>query len=217
MQKMKKILLAVSIITMLSAQTVSAQENMVEENKMKGQGSIQVVLSDEELSAKKEGVEFQCVKVADIINGEYLFYEELPIGLKNVTKENLTAKEQDQIVHVLAEKKYASDIRQTDNNGEILFDDLDVGLYLLKAKDSKTYGTISPSLVAIPTWDETEKEMEYHVKVIPKYTKEVLQNSQSVKTGDFEDVTDYAIMVWISLICIMGICVLRRRKFYGRK
>lgn len=174
-------------------------------------------MSDEELSAKKEGVEFQCVKVADIINGEYLFYEELPIGLKNVTKENLTAKEQDQIVHVLAEKKYASDIRQTDNNGEILFDDLDVGLYLLKAKDSKTYGTISPSLVAIPTWDETEKEMEYHVKVIPKYTKEVLQNSQSVKTGDSEDVTDHAIMVWISLICIMGICVLRRRKFYGRK
>lgn len=214
MQKVRKVLLAVSILIILSVQTVSAQEDIAGRDNMIGQGSIQIILSDEGTGIKKEGIEFQCVKVADIVEGEYIFYEEISCNIKSGTNEMMTAKEQEQMASALAEKTYDSDIKQTDSKGEILFDDLGVGLYLLKAKDSKAYGTISPSLVAVPTWNEIEKEMEYDVKVIPKYTKEI---SQSVKTGDSENVAGYAAVAWIALLCMLCIGVIRRRKFYGRK
>lgn len=166
-------------------------------------------MPDEGTGVKKEGIEFQCVKVADIVEGEYIFYEEISCGIKGGTNEMMTAKEQEQMASALAEKTYDSDIKQTDSKGEVLFDDLGVGVYLLKAKDSKAYGRISPSLVAVPTWNEIEKEMEYDVKVIPKYTKEI---SQSVKTGDSEDVAGYAAAAWMALLCMLCIGAIRRRK-----
>lgn len=152
--------------------------------------------------------------MADIIDGEYLFWEEVSFDLKNGTKEMLTAAEQERIAELLAEKEYDSNVERTDSNGEILFRDLNVGLYLLKAKDAKTYGTISPSLVAVPTWDEVEKEMEYNVKVIPKYTKEI---TQSVKTGDSEDLTGYVMATCTALLCMVCVYMIGRRTFYGRK
>lgn len=193
-------------------QTASAQENKDDGEKLEEvtrKGSIQVILPDDGI--KKEGVEFQCVQVADMIDGEYLFREDFSCSFQSGATERLTAEEQEQIAKALAEKEYDSNIKRTDRNGEILFEDLNVGLYLLKAKDAKTYGTISPALVAVPTWDEIEKKMEYNIKVIPKYTKEV---SQSVKTGDFENLIGYVIAAGISAWCI---CVIGRRKFYGRK
>lgn len=151
--------------------------------------------------------------MGDIINGEYSFFSDIPFERKSGSQETLTAEEQEQIAKVLAEKEYDLNTKRTDSNGEILFEDLNVGLYLLKAKDAKTYGTISPALVAVPTWDEIEKKMEYNIKIIPKYTKEI---SQSVKTGDgdFENIIGYVTIVGISLLCI---CVIGRRKFYDRK
>lgn len=146
-----------------------------------------------------------------MIDGEYSFFEDISFNFQSGEMERLTAEEEEQIVKVLASKEYDSSIKRTDRNGEIRFEDLNVGLYLLKAKDTKTYGTISPALVAVPTWDEIEKKMEYNIKVIPKYTKEI---SQSVKTGDFENIIGYMTVAGISLLCI---CVIGRRKFYARK
>lgn len=214
MQKVKKVLLAVSILAILSVRTVSAQESMVGGEEPIEQGSIQIILPDESGNLKKEGVEFQCIRVADLVNGEYFFFQDLPIEKKSGLQETMTAEEQEQIAKALAEQEYDSKIERTDQNGELLFEDLTVGVYLLKAKDGKAYGTISPALVAVPTWNEIEKEMEYQVKVIPKYTKEV---QQSVKTGDSEDMTGYVVAAWIALFCIGGLWYIERRTHYGRK
>lgn len=215
MQKVKKILLIVSLLMILSVQTVSAQESVDEGERleeMTRKGSIQIILPDGEI--KKESIEFQCVKVADISDGEYVFLDDFSFDFQRDTTEALTAEEQDQIAKMLAEREYDFNIKRTDSNGKLLFEELNVGVYLLKAEDTKSYGTISPALVAIPTWDEVEKKMEYNIKVIPKYTKEI---PQSVKTGDDDNLVGYMTAGVMSLLCILCICVIGRRKFYGRK
>lgn len=164
---------------------------------------------------KKESIEFQCVKVADISDGEYVFLDDLSFDFQRGTTEALTAEEQDQIAKMLAEREYDFNIKRTDSNGKLLFEELDVGVYLLKAEDTKSYGMISPALVAVPTWDEVEKKMEYNIKIIPKYTTEV---PQSVKTGDADNPIGYIITVAVaSLLCILCIFVIGRRKSYDRK
>lgn len=154
------------------------------------------------------------MQVADISDGEYVFFDDISLDFQSGTTEVLTAEEKDQIAKVLAEREYNFNIKRTDSNGKILFEDLDVGVYLLKAKATKSYSTINPTLVTVPAWDEVEKKMEYNIKVIPKYTKEI---PQIVKTGDVDNLIGYITAAGMSLLCLLCICVIGRRKFYGRK
>ena len=124
----------------------------------------------------------------------------------------ITAEQLDELAKLLAEQEFDAKSALTDSKGKTIFENLETGLYLLKAKDTKSYGVISPVLIAVPTWDEVQKKMEYNVTVIPKHINEVLE---SVKTGDSEDLSVYLGVAGVSLLCI--VYVSRKRKIYDRK
>lgn len=215
MQKIKKILLIVSVLVMTSAQTVLAQEGTVDLLEKKDtikKGSVQIILPDSENDYEKKGIEFQCIKVADIKNGSYLFSDEIQLKKKIEFKDEMTAKQLDEMAGLLSEQEYDAEVKKTDSTGNVMFEDLEPGVYLVKAKDAKSYGSISSALIAVPTWDEVQLQMEYNVKVIPKYSKEV---QQGVKTGDSLDLTEYLGAAGIALLAIgyLG----KRRKIYDRQ
>ena len=62
-------------------------------------------------------------------------------------------------------------IKGTNSNGQVIFNNLDEGLYLVKQdKASKGYSSINPFLVEIPSYNEALKEFEHKVYAEPKIT-----------------------------------------------
>ena len=47
-----------------------------------------------------------------------------------------------------------------------------MGVYFLEATNTAKYEKVTPFLISIPTFDETEGEMNYDIKVIPKHEPE---------------------------------------------
>lgn len=210
----KKIILVISILLILSVKTASAQENvtniLTESERRKG--SVQIVLTDEEKELKKENIGFQCIKVADIVDGEYIF-ENAVLFDSNKTADDITSEERDEIARKLSELEYISEVKFNDQNGTIMFNELVTGVYLLKEVSDMDDKEILPTLIAVPTWEDSEQKMEYDLTVFPKYTEIIKEN---VKTGDIEyKISLYAGTAILSAMCI--ICFNRKRKSYDEK
>ena len=99
----------------------------------------------------------------------------------------------------------------TDESGKASFSGLEVGVYLITAEDTDTYDTISPSLLAIPTWNENEGDMIYDVSVEPKHTPKPdtsspeKSSSGSSKTAPQTNVEDHTKeYITIGSICFAG-------------
>lgn len=132
--------------------------------------------------------------MANAEDGEYLLLDQFQgtgIKLNKIT----TSYEMDQIAKKLAGQNYVEEMKTTDQNGKVAFQNLETGVYLIKAMKSETYDTISPVLVAIPTWNEADKIMEYDVTVFPKHSAE---GTKTVKTGDSVEWRKYLILLLIS-------------------
>jgi hypothetical protein len=134
-------------------------------------GSIHISLSDGGQGTSKEGVIFSYTQVADIKNGEYVELEKYNSGVDFTRIE--TAEDLEQSAKTMQEHvKEADGEVKTDSNGKADIKDLKVGVYLLNVKDKAKYENITPTLVAIPTWDEKAGNMLYDVEVIPKHSPE---------------------------------------------
>ena len=132
-------------------------------------GSISVKLTDGKSGTSKENVEISCLKVATIKGGEYVLdeaYKSLNIDLNSIQN----ATDLEKAATALAEKSGNGTLMKSDANGAVSFADLEVGVYLLKATKTSSYDDVTPSLIAIPTWDESKGEMAYDVNVTPKHT-----------------------------------------------
>lgn len=150
-------------------------------------GQISVTLSDGKDGTSREGVELSCIKAASIIHGLYVLdepYSDSGIDLNNLRN----AEELEQAAKKLtmlsaggsspdgqgdAENLTASITKfsgRTDKWGSTVFQDLEVGVYLIHAENTDHYDNITPLLISVPTWDETAKEMLYEITVIPKHT-----------------------------------------------
>lgn len=132
-------------------------------------GSISVKLTDGKSGTSKENVEMSCLKVATIKGGEYVLdeaYKSLNIDLNSIQN----ATDLEKAATALAEKSGNGTLMKSDASGAVSFDDLEVGVYLLKATKTSSYDDVTPSLIAIPTWDESKGEMAYDVNVTPKHT-----------------------------------------------
>lgn len=115
-------------------------------------------------------------------------------------KEEMTADELNEMAGILAEQNYDSEIKIMNQNGEIIFEDLEIGLYLLKAQSTQKSGRIDSVLIAVPTWDEIQKKMEYNIEVIPKYVQD---EEQGVKTGDSQNLVVYYGLMGVSLLFML--------------
>lgn len=132
-------------------------------------GSISIALTEGKKGTSRENVEFSCTKVSEIVNGEYVLKEEFrSLGVE------LHAIESANDMEAMAEKLAAMDISAekvllTDKNGKLCFSNLTTGLYFLEATNTEKYEQVTPFLIAIPTFNEKEGEMNYDITVIPKH------------------------------------------------
>lgn len=101
----------------------------------------------------------------------------------------------------------------TDNHGLFKFDDLIVGLYLVRIDDkvisNKYTYTSSPLLITIPTYDEVRLEDNYNVLAVLK-ASESIKEEETPKT--FDPIVNYLILGGISLVIIIGIVVYMVKK-----
>lgn len=183
MRKNMRFLKMLSVILILSCLSLSAlaQENhlpIITEDEQLEQidstslGSILVHLNDTDNLLPKQEVEIALVKVADITGQGYELtplFEESGINLMEIeTAEDLM--EASILLKKLVPENAEAISLKTDENGQCLFENLEIGVYLLYPKDTAEYENISPLLIAIPTFDEVEGQMQYDVTVYPKHS-----------------------------------------------
>lgn len=85
--------------------------------------------------------------------------------ITSYTDKLIAEKLQDTVKNAGASTVYEG---KTDSKGSVVFDDLNVGVYLLFSTDIAGYELIAPTLLAIPTWDAKSESMSYDLKVEPK-------------------------------------------------
>ena len=178
-------------------------------------GSISISLTEGKEGTSMEGVAFNCVKVADITNGEYVLtdtFASAGVDLNNLKN----ADEAAEAAKILAG---ASDIQgvsvSTDSEGKLVFSDLEVGVYLITAEDTETYDIVTPALVAIPSWSEEIKDMAYDLEVEPKHTEreDVTEEPGAPQTNVFSPIYLYfGGAVIVAVVAVTGNIIYRRRK-----
>lgn len=165
-----------------------------------GLGSISVELTDAyDKYLSKENVKFGVVQIADIVKGEYVLKESFADDEINLN-EIKTAEEIDNVAKTLSKKVESPDYEMTtDEEGKATCKDLPVGVYLVYVEDLSDFETITPFIVGIPTWSDTDEIFQYDVTVEPKHTAlpRILVNKvdsvtgQNIKSNKFE-FTSYA-------------------------
>lgn len=176
MRKIFLILTAFFFSVIITISQVSAYEN---------KGSINVYLEEGKQGTNIEGVEFKLVKVANLIDGEYVYteqYNSMNIDLNNINTAEELNNASNNISTVTTKNNINGLSKKTDKYGVIQFDNLQNGVYLLQAININNYDNISPTLVAIPTFDRDtsiDGGMNYDISVVPKHTP-----ITAVKTDD---------------------------------
>lgn len=236
MVKYKHILTAVCTIVALGTSTVYAADTtitdsdlVVDEATVSGEqvlpdrteleqvdkartGSIQVELTDGKAGTEKSNIKVSCQKVADIVQGEYVLtgdYKNAEVDLNAIeTSSNL----KDVAEKLLTKSENSTNTDTTDESGIVTFNNLEVGVYLIYAEDSETYDTVDPSLIAIPTWSDSEEDMLYDVVITPKHTEKPDKENNVAPQTNLEDSTwKYA---GAAGVCVLGavVCMVRMRK-----
>ena len=109
-----------------------------------------------------------------------------------------------------ATKKFAAsgaeaEDKKTDYDGEVAFENLEAGVYLLKADTVDENYRISEALVSVPMWNEALGKMEYEVSVFPKQTKrqeKEVSKTDIPKTGIQDNVCWYLVLAFGSFSVI---------------
>lgn len=188
-------------------------------------GSIEIELTDGDVGTSKEGVTFEYAKVADLSGGQYYLldkYSDVDINLNDIDR----AVELDEAANNLNEYVVADGNVVTDKEGYATISDLEIGVYLLRVSDKAGYENVTPVLVAIPTWNEVDGDMEYDVTVIPKHSPNtpgtIITGAPNVtdggvNTGDSNSPTLYGSLGLCSVMAIFMVLYAKKEsKFKGR-
>lgn len=151
-------------------------------------GSITVALEDGVAGTSTEGVEFELIKVGDVIDGLYEYTEDFADEKTDLNKVE-KAEEMEELAirlnKIANENKITGISDMTDNTGKLVFKELKVGIYLLRVTDYNEYEYVEPTLISIPTYDEdVQNSMNFDVTVIPKHTPFKVSVSK-------QDITDH--------------------------
>lgn len=204
-RKIRAIVLSGLLVLVFSV-TAFAKEGTTEET-----GSITIELADAGAGTSKENVRFAYTKVADVVDGKYELLEEykqtnIDLNKLEYAEELKTAAEQLEKVA----KKDGEII--TDKNGKAVIENLPIGVYLLDMTDRGIYDNVTSLLIAIPTFDETDGQMDYDVTVTPKHTP---IPPETVKTGDENGLGNWMFVCGVSAVMISilgGGCYVRKRE-----
>lgn len=151
-------------------------------------------------------------KVGDLdTDGNFTYRDEFNTFTDNIN--NLNASEYKALVDKV--NKHITDNNidyiktiNTDSHGLFKFDDLIVGVYLVKIDDKiidekYTYSS-SPLLISVPTYDEVRLEENYNVLAVLKAT-ESIKEEEIPKT--FDSIVNYIIIGVVSFIIVVGIVI----------
>ena len=231
LRKIKYILTAVLMLSMFSV-PVMAQEvndvvnNTVEIDKSSSSGettltaidtdelgSITIQLEDTSKKHPKNDVTLAVVKVADVVNGEFVLTEDfasVEVDLNEIQNANELENAAKKLAKVNASNK---SIVITDANGTAVVSDLPVGAYLIYATDIGKYENITPFLISIPTFSEEDGKMLYDVEVLPKHSDSSVNEHTSVpNTGVDNKFFEYAVVSAAFLLSAGAVMLIFRNK-----
>ena len=169
------------------------------ENSLLNKGSITIKLADTQNNQSKENVEFSISKIADIEDGLYKVkedYKSIEVDLNNIK----TANDLELAAELFKKVATTDNLMKTNANGECNIEDLDVGVYLVYANNIANYDNITPFIVSIPSWNETDKSMSYDIEVIPKHTKVVKKEKSKVPVTAYDGSSIYLVLGSVGLI-----------------
>jgi len=149
--------------------TDNTQPEQIEETR---RGSIAIHLDDTDNDLSKEYVEIALVKVATITSQGYELtplFEESKVDLMGIETAEELVEASSRLEKFIPENVEVPSLK-TDKNGQCVFENLEVGVYLLYPKDIAMYDRISPFLIAVPTFNIETGQMQYDINAIPKHT-----------------------------------------------
>ena len=164
-------------------------------------GSITVNLEEGKKGTSVKNVELELIKIADIINGQYLLINDLQdIEIDLNTLE--TAEDMKNAAYTISKITVSKNIvgtRKTTNDyGTVKFDQLEKGVYLLQATDINKYENIVSTLISVPVFNnESKNSMNYDISIVPKHSPVI-----AVKTGDAFDLKLFTVLAGVSAVII---------------
>lgn len=151
-------------------------------------GSITVALEDGVDGTSTESVEFELIQVGNVVDGLYEYTEDFAdekTDLNKISKSNELEELAIKLNKIANDKEIKGISDKTDNTGKLTFDELEVGIYLLRVRDYAKYEYVQPTLIAVPTYEEgVQNSMNFDVVVIPKHTPFKVEISK-------QDITDH--------------------------
>ena len=173
MKKRNKIvcIMTLSLLSLCCIRPISAQEALPQPMDLSTQekGSIHVELEETQDKLSREGVGLSLAYVATIKEGSYQLTEDYSSANVDLNAIETAEGLQEAADTLQPFVKDAIQTKQTNVQGIVDFTDLEVGVYLLYVSDQAGYETIQPTLISVPMWDETTKQMNYHIEVFPKH------------------------------------------------
>lgn len=162
--------MTLSLLSLCCIKPIQAQEiELKPDSSVQEKGSIHVELEETKDRLSREGVELSLVRVADIQDGSYVLdepYRSADVDMNDIKTAQGLQEAADTLRPLVKSPLQA---KRTDAQGIVDFTDLKVGVYLLYVSDQAGYETIQPTLISVPMWDETVKQMNYHIEVFPKH------------------------------------------------
>lgn len=171
-------------------------------------GSIKLVFEDRDISE----MSFSIYKIGNLSDGTYVEYTpSLPFDdLKSDLNSLETAKDCDKLIdechHVIVNKGILPTKQLLGNDkGTVQFNDLELGLYLVKQDNPTESFHTESSLISVPMY--TDSSLEFNVVAQPKYSTyidfpiedEVLGDDEvPTDTGDHQQIMPYVVTFLLS-------------------
>ena len=164
-------------------------------------GSITVNLEEGKKGTSVKNVELELIKVGDVVNGQYLFIDDLQdieIDLNTLETAEYNKNAAYTFSKITVSKNIVGTRKTTNDYGTVKFDQLEKGVYLLQATDINKYENIVSTLISVPAFNnESKNSMNYDISVVPKHSPVI-----AVKTGDAFDLKLFALLAGISAVII---------------
>ena len=163
--------MTLSLLSLCCIRPVSAQEALPQpmDPSTQEKGGVHVELEATQDKLSREGVGLSLAYVATIKEGSYQLTEDYSSANVELNAIETAEGLQEAADTLQPLVKDAIQTKQTNAQGIVNFTDLEVGVYLLYVSDQAGYETIQPTLISVPMWDETAKQMNYHIEVFPKH------------------------------------------------
>ena len=173
MKKRNKIvcIMTLLLLSLCCIRPVSAQEALPQpmDPSTQEKGGVHVELEATQDKLSRESVGLSLAYVATIKEGSYQLTEDYSSANVDLNAIETAEGLQEAADTLQPLVKDAIQTKQTNAQGIVNFTDLKVGVYLLYVSDQAGYETIQPTLISVPMWDETAKQMNYHIEVFPKH------------------------------------------------